>query len=796
MTVACEVLTGTVLELHGGRGRLLCDRAEEIEFRVVPGALPSLRRFGRYHLSGRFRAPGVFEVERADRAAYTRPDYEALAEIGIGLSLGELEAITTAAGCGTLSEYVRLFAAPETEERALAALDRVIGGERSALLAAAFRQLANNPALEELRQLLGDEFDEVDLVKIYDFLRHRAARRGLTVAGILREDPYHLVHVPDLNGGRDAAYKAAERLASRLGIDSLAGRIAAAACLYLWKEAERGHTYCEKKKVVGFLMHRVGGGRGWDYAQAEGFLRSLMPQPGRPAFWPSSCFVWENKIMGSVIYLAGVFHSERMAATRLARILKSPPLRPLEPQRLLAAVSAAAEVPLDLEQREFVRAVAENKVVLLDGEAGTGKTEVLAALIRGYRELTGEEPVVLAPTAIAARRLAERAGTDFHFTIHRFAEIDRTAKDLALSDNLYSPEVVAGSYGTDPGAKHWNTSLVVVDEMSMTDIIAFARLLSRCPAGCRLVLAGDSGQLPPVGPGPVFRELLALFPDLAARGLARVTLREIHRQENRELLELARAVRRGKFWVRPGAAGIELVEVPPEEVHGRTVVIAAELWDRTSPERVMVLTPRHYSDGCKRASTGAVLLNRELKAVLNPAPVLLNTGFSAGDPVLAIVNDYENNRVGYWSAPRPTILNGARGRVVGVYSGSEAERPCLAVDFEGVRALYYPEETARFLTLGYACTVHKAQGGGADRVVLAVDDPGGWGRDLLYTALSRARKSVTLVGPRHVWEEMAQRSPAACRSTLAARLMRFLAEEGKLKPQLPSAAKVRSAVPC
>jgi exodeoxyribonuclease V alpha subunit len=338
----------------------------------------------------------------------------------------------------------------------------------------------------------------------------------------------------------------------------------------------------------------------------------------------------------------------------------------------------------------------------------------------------------------------------------------------------------------------WNVSLVVVDEMSMADVVAFARLVNRCLPECRLVLAGDSGQLPPVGPGPVYKELLRLAEE-GIPGLERITLKNVYRQEEAGVLDLARSVRRGEFKVPP--AGVELVEVLPEEVHARAVEVASEFWQRYGPGRVMVLTTKNYGDRRKKIETGSALLNEDLKERLNPSPRLLNTAFSAGDLVMAVVNDYENGRQKYVRAPRPTVFNGMQGRVAGVYEGDDVDRPCLEVDFSGTRALYYPEEAGQYLTLAYASTVHKGQGGGTDYVVLAVDRPGGWGRDFLYTALTRAKKGVVLIGPRGVWEEMASREPADCRITFGLRLKAALEEAETVKQLVRRIARSASEAP-
>lgn len=185
-----DVLVGTVVEFKKGYGKVLLDSKEVVPFRLADGVEEVIRKFTRYRMVGYFGADKVFEVSRLDRAFFLRTDYDILAEYGIGLSPGEIEALLAAAGCPNLDAFVGLFRTPEGEEKAGAALDKVIGGDRAQALARSFYQLCHNTELEQLRNLLGDNFDEADLLKIYDFLKYRAARKGLTVASLLRSDPY------------------------------------------------------------------------------------------------------------------------------------------------------------------------------------------------------------------------------------------------------------------------------------------------------------------------------------------------------------------------------------------------------------------------------------------------------------------------------------------------------------------------------------------------------------------------------------------------------------------------------
>jgi exodeoxyribonuclease V alpha subunit len=766
-----DVIEGMLAAFRRGRGTVLTSAREEVRILAEPETVLGVRLYGRYRFAGRYLPDGAFKVEGVSPAEYRRSDYEILAEHGLALAAGEIAALVAGAGKKSLIEYVQMWAGDdETKEEAARVLAQVVGPERAKTLAKVLAALAASREMAELAALL-PEYDEPDLLKIRDFLRHRARLKGVSVPELLKQDPYHLLHVPELSGTREMALRVADRLAETFGAPVL-GRTAGMVAMYLWNQSEQGHTYCPRAKAAGFLLQKSGR-KDWKYEQASEALSSVLPQIGRANPWPYSFFAWEARALdpdreekGTRVYLAGVYFSERQAAKELAGILTAPPARPVDPEALARAALKSALVPLAKEQVEFVRAVATNKVVLLDGEAGTGKSEALAALAKAWRELTGRPPAVVAPTAIAAMRLAEKCGIDAGLTIHRFADIDRAAEDLALDYRT-----VRRASGKNEVEK-WDVPLVLADEMSMADIVMFGRLAWRLVPECRLVLAGDSGQLPPVGPGAVFRELLALagegLPDLA-----RVTLATPWRQEVRALLDFAREVRRGRF-PEPDGRFVRLVETEPEKVAEQAADQAERLWREEG--HALVLTPLAMGDRRYRSGVGAALLNRELKARLNPAEPLLGTEFSPGDPVLAVANDYEQESP--FRAPRGTVFNGMTGTVLGAAELEDGQQ-ALAVDFGGRRALYYPTETGKWLAPAYALTVHKAQGAGADHVVVAASHAGSWARDLLYTAVTRAGKSVTLVGPREVFEKLAEAEPVRRRSTFAGRLRRELKHEAE-----------------
>lgn len=420
------------------------------------------------------------------------------------------------------------------------------------------------------------------------------------------------------------------------------------------------------------------------------------------------------------IFLPLLLSAERAIARRLGELIRAdpPPWANIDAARALAWVEKRLDVTLAPTQRAAVETSLRSRVAVITGGPGVGKTTLVNAVLRILRA-RDVRCALCAPTGRAAKRLGESTGHTAK-TIHRLLEIDPSNGTFRRGR-----------------LRPIDCGLLVVDEASMVDVELMAALLQALPAEGSLLLIGDADQLPSVGPGQVLRDLI----DSGALPVAR--LREIFRQaDNSRIVSNAHRVNRGYLPELEPVHG-ELSDfyfVPAEDAEDgqRKVVeiVAGRIGRRfgLDPIRdVQVLSPMN------RGPLGVRLLNVTLQAVLNPAP---ETGaveverfgwkYRAGDKVMQTENDYERD-----------VFNGDVGRIVSIDPGAEQ----MTIAFDGRPVLYRFSDLDR-LMLAYAVTVHKSQGSEYPAVVIPITTHHYvmLRRNLLYTAITRGRQLVVIVG--------------------------------------------------
>ncbi|HEX7124963.1 MAG TPA: AAA family ATPase, partial [Thermodesulfobacteriota bacterium] len=452
----------------------------------------------------------------------------------------------------------------------------------------------------------------------------------------------------------------------------------------------------------------------------------------------------------SGIALASLEAAERgLAAALLA--LAATPARPIEidVDRALAWYEGQAGVTLAPEQRDAIGRAATEKLLVVTGGPGTGKTTLVNGLIR-ILERKGRRILLAAPTGRAARRLAEATGREAR-TLHRLLEFDPRAR----------------GFGRDRH-RPLEADLVIVDEASMLDVVLAYALVRALPAACQLVLVGDVDQLPSVGPGSVLADVID------SGRAAVVRLRHVFRQAEASLIVVnAHRVNRGEMpELGRRGAGTDFYFVEAEEPEAVLDALRRLVAERI-PRRfgldpvddVQVLAPMH------RGLLGAAALNAELQALLNPSGAAVVRGgrlLRVGDKVMQLRNNYDL-----------AVYNGDIGRIVAV---DEVERTA-AVRFDG-RVVRYEGTDLDELVLAYACSVHKAQGSEYPCVVVPVHTQHYvmLRRNLLYTAITRGRRLVVLVGSRRALAIAVRNRRVAPRFT---RLAAWLAEGGEGRPDRP-----------
>jgi exodeoxyribonuclease V alpha subunit len=447
------------------------------------------------------------------------------------------------------------------------------------------------------------------------------------------------------------------------------------------------------------------------------------------------------------LYLKHLFLAEHGLARVLVRLGQGPhPMPRLDADAALGRVEQKLGLGLAPKQRDAVRMATQHKLLVITGGPGTGKTTLVRSILEVFAS-RGLRCALCAPTGRAAKRLSETTGREAK-TIHRLLEFDPALGYFKRDQN-----------------QPLDADLVVVDETSMVDVSLMYSLVKAVPYRACLVLVGDVDQLPSVGPGTVLADLIN------SGVLPVVRLTEIFRQaESSWIVRAAHAVNQGHLpeSAPPGQGDFYFVEASSEDaILERIVTMVRERIPAKfglDPVRdVQVLAPMHKSQ------LGTRNLNVELQKVLNPprggSEVERNGWtFRAGDKVLQTVNDYDKE-----------VFNGDVGRVRAV---DPAERE-LTVEFEGREVVYDFDELDE-LQLAFGLSVHKAQGSEYPAVVVPLHTQHFMmlQRNLLYTAVTRGKRLVVVVGSRRALEMAVQRQDTARRySALAWRLQQQAAEE-------------------
>jgi exodeoxyribonuclease V alpha subunit len=573
---------------------------------------------------------------------------------------------------------------------------------------------------------------------------------------LISENPFRLAD--EVYG---IGFVTADRLARDLGLDPASpARVASAFRFVLTQAVYNGHTYLPMSRLL---------------ENASGLLDLPLTEnhPALQSLDSDHQIILSGKQFGDPsdnrVSLTSLFVAERMSAERLVMLCKTKPSRftdLLDQSIAIAAVNESCrkqEIKPAPEQEMAIVKALQQSVLILTGGPGTGKTTIIRMLCDCITR-TGGRVLLAAPTGRAARRMTESTGMEAK-TLHRLLEIQ------------YSPDDNRQDFrsGGNPDIQ-LACDLLIVDEASMIDVFLFKNLLDAVIPGTRLVLVGDADQLPSVGPGYVLKDLI----DSELVPVARLT--QIFRQSSQSLIiRNAHLINEGKWPELDQSLNSQFLMIfkdRAEEVAEATIKLCRDILPGQyglDPLRdVQVLTPS------RKGPAGTQALNQNLQTALREADQLKKehieahgSKFGIGDKVMQIRNNYEMT----WQAMQDSdstgkgVFNGESGTVIEVNS----EDDYLEAAFEDDRLIRYDRMNLEDLELAYAITIHKSQGSEYPVVVLVIP-PGApqlLTRNLLYTAVTRARQKLLLVTSRRTLGSMLANNHAFSRYTQLKDWLRF-----------------------
>ena len=570
---------------------------------------------------------------------------------------------------------------------------------------------------------------------------------GEATVEMIKQNPYRLV--TDIDG---VGFLTADRIALSMGIDPHSEFRVRAALFYLLNEAAGagGHTYLPRLllKERAIQMLRV------DETLVDNQITQALLQKMLMGFrLPEQ----EEDCLCLPFY----FHAESEIATRLHYLMESRPYKKVTgfTQRMVA-LEKDLKIHLSAKQKQAVKSAVEEGVLIITGGPGTGKTTIIRCIISLLKE---ENDVLLcAPTGRAAKRMTEATGEEAK-TIHRMLEYGGE-ENVFTRDENYPLE----------------TDCMIVDEMSMVDVGLMRGLLRAVLPGTRLILVGDADQLPSVGAGNVLRDLLQ------SEVVPSVRLTDIFRQDESSMIVMnAHRINEGEMpTLNAKGADFFFERRLSQTDAAQTICMLLQTrlpkylgfpdgeWQREAVRSIQVLSPT------KKGDCGSVSLNKQLQASLNPerrgVDSLLHgeTEFRVGDKVIQTKNDYQLTYVkkaAFGTEEGAGVFNGD----VGYIEHIDPAEHLLTVIFDDERLVTYQKQQLDALELAYCLTVHKSQGCEFPVVVMPVvgGPPMLMARNLLYTALTRARQLVVLVGREDVIAQMVENNHVVKRyTTLKARL--------------------------
>jgi len=547
---------------------------------------------------------------------------------------------------------------------------------------------------------------------------------GQQIYSVLKENPYQMAE--DIDG---VGFKTADEIASRVGIRTDSDFRIRSGILYVLLQATgEGHTYLPMEELTARASQLldVDGEHIEKHYMNLAIDRKLMMR---------------QKDDSTEIYAASFYRMEANTASMLKQLDVSYDVSDAEIEKRIKRIEKQTNIQLDEQQVCAVKEAVRNGLLIITGGPGTGKTTTINTIIR-YFEMEGLDIFLGAPTGRAAKRMSETTGFEAR-TIHRMLEVNGG---------------VEGTGGFERNEKNpLETDVIIIDEMSMVDITLMYALLKAVLAGTRLILVGDVNQLPSVGPGAVLKDIIE------SEQFHTVKLNKIFRQASTsDIIVNAHKINNGEkvtldnksmdFFFLKRYEADKIIQVTLQLIKQKL----PKFVDATEYD-IQVLTPT------RKGLLGVERLNNILQMYLNPEDPSKrekeygNMIFREGDKVMQIKNNYQleweiRSKYGLCIENGTGIFNGDTGIVEEINYFAET----MTVSFDEGKMVEYPFKLLEELELAYAITIHKSQGSEYPAVVIPLFQGPRMlmNRNLLYTAVTRAKKCVTIVGDDDVFYTM------------------------------------------
>ena len=573
--------------------------------------------------------------------------------------------------------------------------------------------------------------------KVYDLL-------GINAISEIEANPYILI---DISRGVD--FKQIDQMAIKLGIEKENQKRVKSGIKYaLIKITYNGHCCTLKANLIEYVKQLLS-------------VSNEIIEDGLVNLKVNNEIVIEDRNGEEWVYLYSFFKAENQIAERIVKLDDAKNIKKVSNiEKELKLVEEHTNILLSEKQKEAIRAINDNNVTIITGGPGTGKTTIIKSIIEIYKQKK-YKIVLCAPTGRAAKRMTETTGEEAS-TLHRLLEIGKVDEEsIFKKDNTYQGAPIDGD-------------IIIVDEVSMVDMFIMSYLLDCMYLGTKLILVGDSDQLPSVGPGSVLHDLIA------SKRIATVHLDKIFRQAAKsKIIVNAHRVNNGEKFISKDDSELEadskqdfffIKENNQEKVLKQVLSLCngrlKKYGDYDFFESIQVLTPT------KKGLLGTKEMNKALQQELNPhregetEKASMGAIFRIGDRVMQVKNNYDM----YWEKRIDDSIetgNGVFNGEVGTITNINEKEKNIRVKFDDEKVCWYEFGDLEQLEHSYCITIHKAQGSEFDVVIMIVPQaaPMLLTRNLLYTGITRAKKLLIVIGNERVVDYMIKNVDSKKRNT-------------------------------